>query len=77
MDRQKYYENKTNISGLCCRKIDRFMVIEDINKADSIRFIYNQIRIKEEALPTDNVPAGYKPMPYPKNYFCLKKYHFD
>ena len=76
MERQKFFHNQKTRAGLLGRK-NKYIAIEDIHKADSIRFSYNQIRIKEEASPRDSIPKEYKPIPYPKNYFCLKKYHFD
>ncbi len=76
MDRQKYNNDKKSYCGLIGAG-QRFLNIEDISKADSIRFAYNQLRLKEEAAYWDGklkLPPDYKPRPYPKNYFCLKKY---
>lgn len=74
MDRRKYYYDKKSYCGLIGAG-QRYLYIEDIGKADSIRFAYNQVRLKEEAASWGGeLPPGYKPRPYPKNYFCLKKY---
>jgi len=52
--------------------------IENINKADSIRFLYNQVRLKEQVAGRKQIlPKEYNPTPYPKNYFCLKKYQIQ
>ncbi len=54
---------------------NRFMNVADITKADSIRLQHNMLRIQEERRPGEEVSKNYVPMPYPKNYFCLKKYN--
>jgi hypothetical protein len=73
-DRQKYIKEKKTNCGLFGSG-QRYLNIEDINKADSIRFAYNRLRLKEEAASWNGkLPANYKPRSYPKNYFCLKKY---
>ncbi|MBS1584823.1 MAG: hypothetical protein JSS82_04695 [Bacteroidetes bacterium] len=76
-DRQKYYNDKKSYCGLTGPG-DRYLYIEDISKADSIRLANNHVRLKEEATSWNGkLPPGYKPRPYPKNYFCLKKYNID
>ena len=78
MEKKKYCLEQKSLCGKWGGSMNKiYMEIEDINKADSIRFLYNDIRIKEEALPSSTIPKEYKSLPYPKNYFCLKKYHFD
>lgn len=76
-DRQKYLNEKKSYCGLVGAG-DRYLYIEDVSKADSIRVVYNQLRLNEEAVSWNGkLPPGYKPRPYPKNYFCLKKYNID
>lgn len=84
-DRQKYYKERKDCCGLI-GSTERYQSIENINEADSIRFLYNQIRLKEEVSGNDSTSIknrqqldarGYKPTPYPKNYFCNEKYHFE
>ena len=71
IDRQQYGKSRKTFCGTFGP--DRFRTIEDVSKADSIRFRYNLLRIKEDATPAE-IPPGYKPSAYPSNYFCLKKY---
>jgi hypothetical protein len=76
-DRQKYYHDRKSYCGLIGAG-DRYLYIDDISKADSIRFANNFLRLKEEAASWNGkLPPGYKPRPYPKNYFCLKKYNIE
>lgn len=57
---------------------DRFIKIPNINTVDSIRFEFNQLRIKEDSYKNGEiVPSNYIPHKYPDNYFCSKKYQFD
>ena len=85
-DRQKLYKENKSCCGLTGYDAIRYTSIENVNIADSIRFTYNQIRLKEELTQNDTaskntlnelIRRGYKPVPYPNNYFCLKKYHFE
>lgn len=71
MQRDPYKKGKT-WAGMC--GVDRYNRMMDINKADSIRFAYNHVRLQEDVFKPDTLPAAYKPTPYPKNYFCLEKY---
>ena len=73
-DRQYLYNNKKSLCGLMGHGSQ--FEIEHIDDADSIRFSYNQIRLKE-FFANDSLPKEYKPIPYPDNYFCLKKYHIE
>ncbi|HXS35581.1 MAG TPA: hypothetical protein VN721_02685 [Flavipsychrobacter sp.] len=84
-DRQKLYNEHNSCCGLF-GGINRYSDIVDVNKADSIRLSYNQLRLKEETSRDDTTSIrnrselrskGYKPKPYPKKYFCIEKYHFD
>jgi tetratricopeptide (TPR) repeat protein len=56
---------------------NRYNIIYDISKADSIRLANNHVRLKEDVPPGESLPKDYKPIPYPKNYFCLKKYQIQ
>jgi tetratricopeptide (TPR) repeat protein len=76
-DRQKYYNDRKSYCGLIGSG-QRYLKIEDISKADSIRFEYNLVRLKEEAaMWSGELPKEYKPRPYPEHYFCLKKYQIE
>lgn len=76
-ERQKYANEKKSCCGLYGPG-QRYLAIEDPSKTDSIRFAYNQLRLKDEASYWNGkLPPGYKPRPYPKNYFCLKKYNIE
>ena len=77
-EREKLFNNlKTQVGGIGGK--DRYANILYVNKADSIRLEYNMLRIKDEAkgFPGNTIPDGYKPIAYPKNFFCLKKYHLE
>ncbi|HYD20198.1 MAG TPA: tetratricopeptide repeat protein [Flavipsychrobacter sp.] len=56
---------------------DRYNRIYNLKNADSIRLAYNMLRLKEDVPPGETLPKDYKPIPYPKNYFCLKKYQLQ
>jgi len=83
-DRQKLYTTGKGYCGVA--GYNRYAAIEDVTKADSIRLANNQVRLQDEVFRSDSISVknrtmlynkGYKPKPYPKNYFCLKKYHLD
>jgi hypothetical protein len=77
MDRKNLYNKKNCLVGLF-KSENRFMNILDINAADSIRFEYNCLRIKEDAIKSgQSVPVNYIPKKYPYNFFCSKKYQLD
>ena len=64
-----------NLIGFTGR--DRYNLIYDIKKADSIRLANNHVRLKEDVPPGETLPKEYRPVPYPKNYFCMKKYQLE
>jgi len=71
-DRQEYQNHRTSEAGAFCQYYNS---IRYGNKADSIRYEYNLVSLKDEANKYRKaLPAGYSPQPYPQNYFCLKKY---
>lgn len=76
-----YMDRNTSIRGYTLAGLyglDRFIRLPNINIVDSIRFEYNQLRIKEDAYKNgDIVPDNYSPLKYPANYFCSDKYKFD
>jgi hypothetical protein len=84
IDRQKLYATGKSCCGVA--GYNRYASIADLTKVDSIRFSYNQIRLAEELSGSDSTSVkslrelksrGYKKRPYPKNYFCNEKYHFN
>ena len=77
-DRQSTYNGRKTLTGAFGER-NRYGDIVNIKAADSIRFQYNLLRIKDEApsYPSSTVPAAYSAGRYPNNYFCLKKYGLD
>jgi tetratricopeptide (TPR) repeat protein len=75
-DRQQLIRTGKAKYGLLGDK-GRYLSIAEIDKVDSIRFKHNLLRVKEENAEVNQLPANYKPIPYPPNYFCLKKYHLN
>ncbi|GEM_PF-5346085 len=48
-----------------------FGEIENVQEVDNRRFKYNLLRLKEQSeLEGRALPKDYKPLPYPKDYFC-------